>query len=298
MLNLTTCPVCNSDRISLRYSGKPVRSEWRDEKTFDVFGCEDCTHGFLNPILDEASLAAYYNARYSAYQSGHGTGDLQPAIDQARRERRFRHVDLHEDMEVLDIGCGSGSFLRVIQDIVGSVQGVEPSEHGVATCRKLGIPVFHGSMEEFAENDQRTYDLITLNHVLEHHPDPRHLLDLCRSRLKEGGRIYVAVPNAGSFFAKALKSKWHSSDLPVHLQHFSSMSLTHALEEAGFRIQESRTESGNSLPGSASTYLRGFGIPARVSLPLLKGLFSRTGVLGRQMDARGNGEALLMIAVA
>ena len=296
MTQLDVCPICGGAEIARRYNGRPVRAEWRDEKTFDVFGCADCAHGFLNPVLDEASLAAYYDAQYVAYQSGHGTGDLQPAIDRARREKRFRHVDLHEDMDVLDIGCGSGSFLHVIRGIVGSVQGVEPSGHGVATCRDLGIPVFHGGMEAFVESDERGYDLITLNHVLEHHPDPCRLLELCRSRLKQGGRIWIAVPNAGSFFARALKSKWHSSDLPVHLQQFSPGSLARALEEAGFEIEDLRTESENSLPSSASAWLRGFGIPGRVSGPLVRRAFSKTGAIGRRMDAAGHGEAILVSA--
>jgi 2-polyprenyl-3-methyl-5-hydroxy-6-metoxy-1,4-benzoquinol methylase len=298
MIPLNACPVCGSSEISRRYSGKPTRSEWRDERTFEVFGCEDCTHQFLNPVLDEASLAAYYNSQYVAYQSGHGTGDLERAIQLAKREQRFRHVDLHDGMDVLDIGCGSGSFLHVIQGIVGSVQGVEPSEHGVATCRELGIPVFHGGMEAFAETDDRTYDLITLNHVLEHHPEPLRLLGICRPRLKKGARIWIAVPNAGSFFAKALKSRWHSSDLPVHLQQFNSRSLRLAMEAAGFRIEELRTESENSLPKSSSAYLRRFGIPARVSGPLLKGPFSKTGAIGRRIDASGHGEALIILAYA
>lgn len=298
MTFLNCCPVCGSERISLRYSGKPVRPEWRDGKVFDVFGCENCTHGFLNPVLDESSLAAYYTSRYVAYQSGHGTGDLDAAIDEARRARRYRHVDLEAGMHVLDIGCGSGSFLQVIRGMVGSVQGVEPSEHGVATCREFGIPVFHGDMEAFTDADDRSFDLITLNHVLEHHPEPRRLLATCRSRLKAGGRIWIAVPNAGSFFARALQARWHSSDLPVHLQQFTARSLRRAMEIASYRIEELRTESENSLPGSASVYLRRFGIPGRLSFPVLKGSFSKTGIVGRRIDAVGQGEALIATATS
>lgn len=61
MTHLKTCPVCDGARISLRYGGKPVRSEWRDERDFEVFGCEDCTHGLLNPMLDETSLPGIEN---------------------------------------------------------------------------------------------------------------------------------------------------------------------------------------------------------------------------------------------
>ena len=151
-------------------------------------------------------------------------------------------------------------------------------------------------MEAFAASDNRAYDLITLNHVLEHHPDPRRLLRLCRARLKNGGRLWIAVPNAGSFFAKALKSRWHSSDLPVHLQQFSPRSLRCVMEEVGYRIEELRTGSENSLPGSASAYLRRFGIPVRISQPILKAPFSKTGIIGRQIDSFGHGEALIVLA--
>jgi hypothetical protein len=68
------------------------------------------------------------------------------------------------------------------------------------------------------------------------------------------------------------------------------------MEDAGYRIEEFRTESENSLPGSAGAYLRGFGIPARLSQPLLKGPFAKTGMIGKRLDARGNGEALIATA--
>ena len=38
MIPLNACPICGSSEISRRYSGKPTRSEWRDERTFEVFG--------------------------------------------------------------------------------------------------------------------------------------------------------------------------------------------------------------------------------------------------------------------
>ncbi|WP_158269911.1 class I SAM-dependent methyltransferase [Litoreibacter ponti] len=263
---------------------------------FEVWRCENCEHRFINPQPEDATLMKCYSSQYHAYEQGHGTGELHQAIEQARREKRFRHVDLRNDMDVLDVGCGSGSFLCVIREFVSSVFGIEPSEHGVKTCEKLGVPVFHGDFESYDRQANRKFDLITLNHVLEHHPAPILLLRLCRQHLKEGGRVWIAVPNAGCFFAKHLESDWHSADLPVHLQQFSVRSLGLAVEKAGLKIEQSLTESENSLPASASTFLRRFGIPGRVTRPLLRGALSKTGWIGRRVDASGNGEAIILSA--
>lgn len=142
MIERSACPVCDGGNFTKKYEGKPIRQEWRDQRTFSVFTCEDCTHEFINPMPDETTLSEYYSSQYVAYKVEHGAGDLACARDKAARDQRFRHVELRKDMDVLDVGCGSGSFLSVIQDLVGSTQGIEPSEHGVATCHQLEVPVF------------------------------------------------------------------------------------------------------------------------------------------------------------
>ena len=117
------CPICGGNDTAKEYTGKPARIEWRNDNTFDVYGCATCTHKFINPVLDDGELAWYYGSQYSAYQAGHGTGDLGSATEKAHTEKHFRHVDLTTDMDVIDIGCGSGSFLKVVQSVVRSIQG-------------------------------------------------------------------------------------------------------------------------------------------------------------------------------
>ena len=116
------------------------------------------------------------------------------------------------------------------------------------------------------------------------------------STLKPGGRLWIAVPNAGCYFAKRLKDQWHSSDLPVHLQHFTVQSLSLAAEKTGLQIEDCRTESENSLPSSASAVMRQFGVPTRLSRPVFNSLLSKSSWMGKRMDAAGNGEAILLSA--
>ena len=200
-------------------------------------------------------------------------------------------------MRLLDVGCGGGSFLKIAREMGAQVQGVEPSEHGVAICEAEGLPVFHGTLTEFLKTSPGSFDLITANHVVEHHPDPVAFLAEIKTLLDLQGSIWIALPNAGSFFSRQLRDLWHSADLPVHLHHFTARSLETAFMQAGLKVDTLRSESENSLPGSLALLLRRRAfIPGRITLALTRGILSKTGALGRRMDAAGQGEALLVQA--
>ena len=293
---LEVCPVCTKRTITWSHDGRPVRVEWRVEGTFEIWKCTSCSHQFINPLPNDEVLTRCYSSEYRPYTAGHGIEGVQEAKETAEREKRYRHVELNNELDVLDIGCGSGSFLAVIRDQVRSILGIEPSEHGFETCKTLDIPVFLGDMEAYSKAHDTKFDLITLNHVLEHHPAPLRLLDLCRQHLKPEGSIWLAVPNGGCYFARKLRSDWHSSDLPVHLQHFTVASLQQAIKQTGLHVRQIRTESENSLPSSAATLLRRFGLPARISRHVLKSSFAKEGWIGKRIDGSGNGEAILLSA--
>ncbi len=195
-------------------------------------------------------------------------------------------------MRVLDVGCGGGAFLNIARDLGAVVQGVEPSAHGVESCRNQGLPVFHGDLRAFAATSGAKFDLITANHVMEHHSDPVAMFSEMKSLLAEGGQIWVATPNAACRFSRALRGDWHSADLPVHLQHFSRTSLARCAEEAGLIVEKTATASENSLAGSLAQLLRRYFVPGKLTLALLGGALAKDGWLGRRIDAAGQGEAI------
>jgi 2-polyprenyl-3-methyl-5-hydroxy-6-metoxy-1,4-benzoquinol methylase len=79
------------------------------------------------------------------------------------------------------------------------------------------------------------FDVAVVNHVLEHVSDPVALLRAVRKRLRPGGRLHVAVPNANAWEAKLSGFVAYA---PYHLIYFTPTTLQHVVEKAGFRTEQ------------------------------------------------------------
>ena len=103
---------------------------------------------------------------------------------------------------VLDIGCGGGVFLHKFIEFFGSnwnVMGIEPTvEYAELASRRLGVIVKPGMFESRAFSG-KLFDLITINHVLEHIIDPLVFLRDARDLLKPNGIIYLETPDQSDF---------------------------------------------------------------------------------------------------
>lgn len=123
---------------------------------------------------------------------------------------------------LLDIGCGTGEFLKLANDNGWNTKGVEPNKGARALAKQKSIEV----LETIEMLSGETYDVITLWHVLEHLPDLEHVTQRIENLLKPGGTLIVAVPNFNSFDAKHYKSYWAAYDTPRHLWHFSKTAMS------------------------------------------------------------------------
>jgi SAM-dependent methyltransferase len=137
-------------------------------------------------------------------------------------------LELPEDVQVLDAGCGSG---RELQDLsaYGEVHGVEldPDAAAYAASRGLG-EVQVGRVEELPW-DSDTFDLITCLDVLEHVPDDRLALIELRRVCKGGGWLLATVP--------AYPSLWSLHDRANHhYRRYSRRSLREAAVAAGWEL--------------------------------------------------------------
>lgn len=135
--------------------------------------------------------------------------------------------------KVLEIGCSIGMMLKLLQDRGFSVSGVEMSVGAAKIAKGKGISVLIDKFEDIKFKE--SFDIIILNHTLEHLENPREIIKKCFNLLSKGGIIYIDVPNFGSASAKQQKCRWPLLLPEEHLWHFTASSLKTLL--AGFKFK-------------------------------------------------------------
>ncbi|GGI56266.1 class I SAM-dependent methyltransferase [Winogradskyella haliclonae] len=142
-----------------------------------------------------------------------------------------------EEKTLLDIGCGTGDFLKTALEDDWKISGIEPNSdaRNIANS-KTGNKVFDSS--KLSEFDANSFDVITLWHVLEHLPNLEEHLRIFNRLLKTNGHLIIAVPNYKCYDAEHYKSFWAAYDVPRHLWHFSQKGMKRIFEEKGLLLDK------------------------------------------------------------
>lgn len=155
---------------------------------------------------------------------------------------------------ILDVGCGSGETLELLERAGFTVAGVEPSRQAAEAARGRGLDVHCGTLED-APFDPSSFDFVRFWHVLEHTPDPASALERARHLLVPGGTLIVGVPNFGSLPARLARARWYGLDVPRHLYHFEPATLRGLLGQTGFGRIQIRFVGGGGLAGTLDSLL-------------------------------------------
>jgi 2-polyprenyl-3-methyl-5-hydroxy-6-metoxy-1,4-benzoquinol methylase len=135
---------------------------------------------------------------------------------------------------LLDVGCGSGEWLLAMRQRGWTVEGIDFDESAVKLARLKGLKAEWGSLEQQGYPDA-CFDAVTLNHVIEHVPDPVRTLAECARILKPKGKLVLFTPNNASLSHRLFKEHWRGLEPPRHLHIFSMKSLHRAFVMAGFQ---------------------------------------------------------------
>ena len=157
-----------------------------------------------------------------------------------------RHLRARPGGRLLDVGCGSGAWLSDMRGLGWQVSGLDFDANAVAVAMRRGLDVHIGSLEAQNYPDE-SFDAITLNHVIEHLPDPVATLSECHRILKVGGELMLFTPNTASFGHRLFKEFWRGLEPPRHLHLFCPGSIRAILLVAGFSNFDVRTTNSGYL---------------------------------------------------
>ena len=140
----------------------------------------------------------------------------------------------------LDLGCGDGNHLGWLGEHATRVFGSDYNLLRLVRAAQ-GNPdatVFLADATNYPAADE-SFDLIFMNHVLEHIPDAATALAEVRRVLKPGGHAIIGVPNEGAGWwrlAYRLEPEVRASTDHVHF--FTADALSRASSDAGLEVLE------------------------------------------------------------
>lgn len=241
-LETVDCPLCGSEEFAQLFVARDRLVGLPGE--FPVVRCTHCQFVFLNPRPTTASLPAWYPDVY--YPVG-GGAETPEAIDVARGLlQRVQSALPGGTLSILDVGCGTGLFLKFARDAGHQVRGIELSESAVTYGQQVyGLAIETGTIET-ADLPENSFDVITMWHVLEHLADPVVAFERILHLLEPGGLLLFGVPNIESYEAKVFGRRWFSLDAPRHLGHYSPQTAQRAVESAGLNVERIEHSSGTA----------------------------------------------------
>ena len=198
------CPICNNNTFS--------------NSRMNLIQCIECK-AIMNPkfwkeYTDTEIQLEWFDAKYEIDDSF-----WIRQFEKLKNRTTYKTIKefLHVNSTILEIGVGSGSLMKYLFDKGYSIEGLDLS---TAICKavseKYNVKVHCQLLSNMSE--EKKYDLIIMNHVLEHDSNPKQFLADVKKHLNKGGRIRIAVPNIGSWDAKL--PGWNSYE-PYHVVYYT-----------------------------------------------------------------------------
>ena len=148
-------------------------------------------------------------------------------------EESIRFLHARPGGRLLDVGCGTGAWLKEMQARGWAVEGVDFDAGAVEVARSAGLHVAVGTIHQ-QNYPSDHFDAVTLNHVIEHVADPVEVLSTCRRILRPGGKLVLFTPNARALGHRWMGRHWRGLEPPRHLQLFGPQAMATAMRQAGF----------------------------------------------------------------
>ncbi|MDP2035798.1 MAG: glycosyltransferase, partial [Ignavibacteria bacterium] len=272
------CPYCTSSRAIVY------------RKASDIVKCSNCGTVYLRTRLKKEAMELLYQS----YNTDAPQMFLPKDLNEIKNSLLRRDYWIKEILQftkpkgnILDIGCGWGAFLDNAQTYGFTPRGIEITKKGADFAKtKLHI---NATSDQFLDTqlEKGSFNVITLNHVLEHLPEPKMAVEKIFDLLIPGGLFCGIVPNVESLCSFFMGDSWEWLDPFYHYVHYSPATIKKHLEDTGFRIEKLYTASGDYNRTQLATVLKNHYRPAN------QGMIPE---IVKKIEMTGQGEEIRFIA--
>jgi 2-polyprenyl-3-methyl-5-hydroxy-6-metoxy-1,4-benzoquinol methylase len=258
--SIERCPSCGSvdrvpeDRVPFERIWQGLRETWSAEITSEtrtrlqpaastsLVRCAGCGLEYFFPAI--AGDSSFYE-QLSENMAYHGR----------RWEFSLVTRSLPSGLDLIDFGCGDGSFLRLISTRMRRVVGLDHNDEAIRRLQQDGIEAFSGSFEAFAERNRAAFGVACSFHTLEHLSSVDELMGPALTCLRPGGRLFLSVPNADRLRVDDFEpldhpphhvSRWRAADLAALCNHYPIDLVGVHFEEPGYHAARAWRASRSS----------------------------------------------------
>lgn len=210
----------------------------------DTVLCRRCGLILSNPRMTDEEYTNFYSSDlYRACYEGEEYIEIYKR--QKYRLETGRHIfdeivkfrPVTRDIIVLELGAGGGWNLLPFIKAGATAVGMDYSSSLIDLGRQYGLDMRQGGVHEI----KGSYDVIILNHVLEHIPKPMEAVKKMVNHLSPDGIIYIGVPNILNFGIGQIQN--------AHVWYFSPRTFEYYSRLAGLKLLKSGSAEGNHMFG-------------------------------------------------
>lgn len=257
------CPICECTRFETLFFSKK-------EDYGDILRCSDCRFVTVFPIPSNEIITSSYLGLYKERENMEAVDQLKFSQVRPSVTYYFSKIDSSKKsnrIKFLDIGGGLGYYSASAKELGMTPYLIDLDSESLNFAKDvLGIQkVFQGTLETFCASTDEKFDLILLRHVIEHLPDPNHIIAKIKSLLSENGVAIIETPNNKSIeaflnfglgkdfirklsknysdvsFRTLIKKRVYAMRPPIHLNAFEISNFQVLMERNDLKISEYKT---------------------------------------------------------
>jgi len=196
-----------------------AQDRFNPEADYTYKKCPNCNLVTLENVLN--------NKNFQAYNFDKNVSTSQKLVLNLfyHRLKKFK-----KSGDILDFGSGTGNLAKFLSDRGYNVKCFEIDKKSVDWLRNIQ------KLEVLKDPFKKKYDVIIMEQVLEHLPNPLLTLHKLKKCLNKGGIMMVSIPDINSLQARIFGKNWFHLDAPRHINHFYKDSFNLILHKEGLRI--------------------------------------------------------------